>query len=172
MESIGIRPLVRPVATDEFLVSGKSPKDQVMRIAEEKHDAYFRTHAPDDSWVLTADTLVFLSDEPLAKPASSGEAAEFLRALSGKVHEVWTGFSLSDPDQKRHLGATKTEVEFRNLAEADLSWYLRTGEWEDAAGGYRIQSAGAALILGIRGSYSNVVGLPLESIYGILSGNP
>ncbi len=122
--------------------------------------------------LVAADTVVFLGDRLLEKPADRSEAWAFLRELSGRPHTVCTALSVLRGNPPSEAGrvevATLTEVRFHRLSEADIEWYLWTEEWKDVAGGYRLQGAGAALISSIRGSYTNVVGLPLETLFSIL----
>lgn len=142
--------------------------------------------------LIAADTVVFLGDELLEKPADRVEAAAFLRELSGRPHTVCTVLSLlwwgsggdtspadpattprtappsPEPLRRRIDTATLTEVRFHRLSDSDIEWYLSTEEWKDVAGGYRLQGSGAALVSSIRGSYTNVIGLPLEALFSIL----
>lgn len=105
----------------------------------------------------------------LGKPADEREAAAYLRLLSGGSHRVLTGVAL----YSSHLDETSVEYEVTvvrvaPLSEQEISWYLESGEWHDAAGGYRIQEAGSVLVTGIRGSASNVIGLPMRLVYSML----
>ena len=111
--------------------------------------------------VLGVDTLVALGARTLGKPRDEGEAREFLTALSGREHEVHSGLALLAPQGQRVERAT-TRVRFRALEQAQLDWYLASGEWRERAGGYAIQARGAALVERIEGDYSNVVGLPVS----------
>ena len=111
--------------------------------------------------VLGVDTLVALGARTLGKPSDEGEAREFLTELSGREHEVHSGLALRGPAGERAERAT-TRVRFRALAQAELDWYLASGEWRERAGGYAIQARGAALVERIEGDYSNVVGLPVS----------
>ena len=117
--------------------------------------------------VVGADTLVVLEGEALGKPASEHAAEGFLRALSGRVHEVMTGIAVVDGAGERSEVAV-TRVRFRDLGEEDLAWYLSTGEWRGRAGGYAIQLRGAALVESIEGDYTNVVGLPVPALLRLL----
>ncbi len=132
--------------------------------------------------LVAADTVVFIGRELLEKPTNRAEAQAFLRELSGRSHTVCTALSVlrwgvdgtgSAPGERGALPrrvdtATLTEVRFHRLSDRDIEWYLSTQEWKDVAGGYRLQDAGAALVSSIRGSYTNVVGLPLEALFSIL----
>ena len=113
--------------------------------------------------VLGVDTAVVLDGRVFGKPADEREAETFLRRLSGRGHEVWSGVALRERGTERTATAV-TRVRFRLLEQGDLDWYLATGEWRDRAGGYAIQGRGAALVAGIEGDYSNVVGLPIPAL--------
>jgi septum formation protein len=113
--------------------------------------------------VLGSDTLVH-AGEPFGKPASPAEARAMLARLAGTSHEVHSGIALVEPDGAERSGAGRTAVRFRELADAELDWYVATGEWRGRAGGYAIQGRGAALVEGIEGDYSTVVGLPVPAL--------
>jgi septum formation protein len=119
-----------------------------------------------DGPVLGADTAVALGGAVYGKPRDEAEAEAFLRALSGRVHEVHSGIALIDGGRER-TAAARTEVAFRDLDGATLGWYLATGEWRGRAGGYAIQGRGAALVERIEGDYWNVVGLPVAALLGL-----
>lgn len=112
--------------------------------------------------VLACDTEVVLDGRVYGKPADAGEAERFLRELSGREHEVVSGIVLGDRSE-----VAVTRVRFRSLSDADVAWYVGTGEWRERAGGYAIQGKGAALVDGIEGDYWNVVGLPVPALLRI-----
>ena len=105
------------------------------------------------------DTLVAHGGAIHGKPGDAAQAARTLRALSGATHRVVSGLVIGDAE-----AVAVTEVDFRELDDAWIDWYVGTGEWEERAGGYAIQGRGAALVRGIRGDYSNVVGLPVAAL--------
>jgi septum formation protein len=113
--------------------------------------------------VLGADTIVSVEGRIYGKPPDRGAARSTLRALSARRHAVIGGICLIDSDGA-HTAVASTEVEFRELGEELLEWYLDTGEWHDRAGGYAIQGRGAALVTRIDGDYLNVVGLPVAAL--------
>ena len=158
---------------DETWDGGGSPADMTTALARRKVEAVlalFRNEAP--RWVLGADTVVELDGAVLGKPTGIEEAERFLRLLSGNAHRVHTGLALHvERSRPVELEAVATEVCFRPLEEEEIRWYLESGEWAGAAGAYRIQERGAFLVQEIRGSWSNVVGLPLEAFYGMLKRN-
>ncbi len=147
--------------------------EQVMRIAQRKIETVisgFKQESP--RWVLGLDTLVEVDGAPIPKPSNMEEAEKVLRRLSGKVHRVHTGIGfLPSRGKKLTLRCVTTEVKFISLTDRDIEFYLNTGEWSGVAGGYRIQERGSFFVEWIRGSHSNVVGLPLETFYGILREN-
>lgn len=117
------------------------------------------------SWVLGADTVVVLEGKVMGKPRGASEAASMLRRLSGKVHQVLTAFALINLAEGRQItGIETTEVKFVPMDETDIRWYISTGEPFGKAGAYAIQGRGGAFVEWVRGSYSNVVGLPLAQL--------
>jgi len=139
--------------------------------AERKALAVAERHP--DHLVLGADTLVFLDGDGLAKPADLGEAQAMLRRLSGRVHEVITGVCLVRQSEARmRLLAEVTYVKFRTLTDADITEYLRRVDVLDKAGAYAVQEHGDRLVERIEGSFSNVVGLPVEAVRQALAAWP
>ena len=114
--------------------------------------------------VLGVDTLVAIGLEIRGKPPNEEAARETLRHLGGRTHDVVSGVALVDRDGAVRAATAVTKVTFRPLDEATVEWYLRSGEWEERAGGYAIQGRGAALVTGIEGDYLNVVGLPVAAL--------
>jgi septum formation protein len=126
------------------------------------------SHAP-QATVLGVDTVVALGSRLYGKPAEVAEARATLAGLSGRRHAVISGLCLIEHGKPR-TAATTTLVDFRALDEALLDWYLAGGEWRERAGGYAIQGRGAALVAGIEGDYSNVVGLPVPTLLELAPG--
>ena len=147
---------------DEARHGGLPPRELVETLSREKAlDAARR--APAGSLVLGAGTVVVLDGRALGKPDGPEGARAMLTALSGRTHEVWTGFTLCR-DGEVHTEAVVTEVTFRALAPEEIDHYVATGEPLDKAGAYGIQGRGALLVERICGDYSNVVGLPLCAV--------
>lgn len=146
---------------DESLpLAPESPARLVMRWAREKAEAVSKFHP--DRWVLGADTAVVLSGEIFGKPSSPEEAASMLRRLSGRTHEVISAVCLVQAMSRFiRVDSVTTEVRFKGLSEDEIRAYVGSGEPSDKAGAYGIQGLGAFLVEWIRGSYTNVVGLPL-----------
>ena len=115
-----------------------------------------------DSWVIGADTLVRIGDSVLGKPDTEIRARQMLQALSGKTHHVLTGFCICCKAAGRFFCETvETKVLFKTLSDAEIDWYIRSGEPFDKAGGYAVQGLGSFFVKRIEGSYTNVVGLPI-----------
>jgi len=157
------------VATDidERLRSDEPPAAFVRRLAAEKSAAGLAQVRPDDVVVLGADTAVVVDGEVLGKPRDDHDAAAMLARLSGRRHEVLTGVSLRTSTAEAGF-VEATTVEFSHLSDAEIAWYVASGEGRDKAGAYAIQGLAARFIPRIEGSYSNVVGLPLAATAGLL----
>jgi septum formation protein len=124
-----------------------------------------------DGVVLGADTLVVIDEEPLGKPRDAPEAAAMLRRLRGRWHEVITAIAAVDAATGREASeAVITRVRMTDYTDADIAAYVDSGEPLDKAGAYAIQERGAALVAAVRGSYTNVVGLPVEETRRLLEG--
>ena len=121
---------------------------------------------------LALDTMVSFRDEILGKPEDRHAARRMLSEFSGQMQEVVTGWALFTPARGILSGCSTSRVFFSQLSEAQIESYLDSGEWTGAAGGYRIQKTGYTLIDRIEGSWSNVIGLPLEDITKVLRNAP
>ena len=148
-----------PADIDESESAGEPADDYVGRMARSK--ALAVSEGDLESWVLAADTIVVLDGAVLAKPADEAENAAMIARLQGRAHQVTTAVALARGGEVLESLSVTTEVRFRALDEADVAAYAAHGEGLDKAGGYGIQGHGAALVEGITGSYTNVVGLPL-----------
>ncbi len=123
---------------------------------------------PDRS-VLAADTVVRIDSRVFGKPRSEQDAADMLKKLSGRRHEVWTAVCfLPETLPIEKIAITKTEVTFRDLTEADISAYVASGESMDKAGAYGIQGIGGLWVNHVQGCYFNVVGLPVSQLWDLL----
>ena len=153
---------------DETPLPQEPPLDYVCRMAREKAQVgAVAAHGQPLGAVLGADTAVVLGDEILGKPADKEQALAMLKALNGNEHQVMSALALSHRGQLEVRYAI-TRVQFRHLDEVYLQAYVDTGEGADKAGGYGIQGLGAALVASLTGSYSGVVGLPLEQMVELL----
>jgi septum formation protein len=160
---LGLTPEVRPSHVDETVLPGEAPADTVVRLARAKAVAAAR----DDEVVLAADTEVVLDGRVLGKPADREDASAMLRSLAGRRHEVTTGLAVVR-GARVEVDRVTTIVTFRPLTDAEIAWYLATGEPDGKAGGYALQGAGAALVERIDGSDTNVIGLPLAETVTLL----
>jgi septum formation protein len=177
LEQIGVRFSVHVTDADE-LTAGP-PEEVALENAYRKAaaaaaavgdaamgDEAVRAGAGVGAAVLGVDTIVALGARIYGKPADRAAAAETLHALAGRRHAVISGLCLIElgADGRTRTAAARTVVEFRELDEATIDWYLDTGEWRDRAGGYAIQGRGALLVRAIEGDYLNVVGLPVAAL--------
>ena len=148
-----------------------SPERDPERLAGElaglKAWAVARAHP--EAVVIAADTVVAIDGELLGKPEDEAENAAFIRRLSGRTHQVYTGVTVLVSGEATG-GVERTDVTFRALSEAEVNHYARTGEGLDKAGGYGIQALGMALVARVDGDYSNVVGFPLGLVIRLLRG--
>ena len=150
---------IRVPETEESYPEGLSSRQIVEYISREKADAAVRLCSADEI-VITADTMVFLDDARLGKPADEADALRMLTALQGRHHTVCTGVTVRQGDHTV-TESEETEVIFRPASEKELLAYIATGEPMDKAGAYGIQGKGSMLVEGIRGDFFNVMGLPL-----------
>jgi nucleoside triphosphate pyrophosphatase len=166
LEDSGISFEVRPADIDEIPRSGEQPRSFATRTAREKCQFCLDSlQDGDDSVVLAADTIVVVDEMILGKPTDHEDAKKMLQALSGKEHQVITAYCLAVPSIALKIErSVATRVKFRDLDRETIADYVATGEPLDKAGAYAIQGAGAALVTGIEGSYTNVVGLPLAEV--------
>ena len=146
------------------------PEQYARRVANAKAcGALARSHGRP---VLAADTVVVVDGQILQKPADAEDARRMLALLSGRRHEVLTAVSVSlgGPDDvcPAASGVERTTVEFAPLSDAEIAWYVASGEPLDKAGAYAIQGLGSRFVTRIDGSYSNVVGLPVALVYKLL----
>jgi septum formation protein len=155
LEQLGVEFRVEVPEVEE-LVEG-DPRELVLENARRK------AAAVDGELVLGVDTAVVLDGRAFGKPRDAGEAERFLRALSGRDHEVMSGIAVRGAERER-FEVVVTRVRFRELDDATVDWYISRGEWGDCAGGYAIQGKGAALVEEIEGDYWNVVGLPVPAL--------
>ena len=159
LRAAGFTFIVHPTDVDESLMPGETPEAYVARLAATKLESARRVHP--EALVIAADTTVVLDGIVLGKPDDDRHAAEMLRRLSGRAHEVLTGVAV-EGSAGRSAGIASTVVHFTHLTEEDLAWYVASGEPRDKAGGYGIQGLASRFVDRIEGSYTNVVGLPVS----------
>lgn len=169
---LGVRFSVRPAAIPENPLPGEKPEAHAVRLAKEKALAVALRLSPRErgrALVLGSDTVVALRSRIFGKPRDPAEARRMLRALSGRTHSVVTGVALwRGSDGRLISGRRITRVTFDRLTRDAIDRYVATGEPLDAAGAYAIQGYACAFIPRIEGSFSNVVGLPLDLVRDLL----
>ena len=138
-----------------------TPEELPLMLSKLKAEEIFKTHQ--DDTIIAADTIVVLDKKILGKPKNGKEAYKMLTSLSKKKHEVITRYTILSKE-KCISRAIKTEVYFNKLNEQTIKEYIKTGSPFDKAGGYGIQDKEFNLVKKIKGSLSNVIGLPLESL--------
>ena len=159
--------VVHSSVEEENFARHESPREHVIRLSEEKAREVGKTYP--DSWVLGADTVVYINGTILGKPKTCEEALDMLRRLSGQEHSVLTGFSVLNVSKgKGERGSVETAVKVKSLSPVEMEWYVQTGEPFDKAGAYAIQGIGSFMVESIRGSYTNVVGLPVCEVIELL----
>ncbi len=149
-----------PSQVDERMLNQSAPEMVVEQLALAKAEDIAGQHP--DAVVLGADTLVVSGDAILGKPDNSRHARDMLKQLSGAWHQVMTGYAIVQRRSGKTIRSViVTEVKFKRLTAAEIEWYIESAEPDDKAGAYAIQGIGALWVEKIRGSYTNVVGLPL-----------
>lgn len=146
---------------DESVLVGEQPLEYVRRIAIEKAAAALALTSDHGKPVLAADTAVIVDGKIFGKPVNDDDARHMLKQLSGNTHQVMTAVAMSR-GQQTLCDVSISEVSFATLSEADIDWYIQTGEGQDKAGAYAVQGLGAIFIEQIRGSYSGIMGLPIR----------
>ncbi len=172
---------VIPGRIEETPRRGEAPSTYAVRVAREKAEAAARIAGLEgrDCWILGADTIVVLDGEIFGKPGDPDRARRMLERLQGREHEVMTGVCLTNPARALLLvGEVRSRVRMRPLGGEQIEAYVRTGEPLDKAGGYAVQGIAGRFIERVEGSYTNVVGLPVERVrewfaaHGILGRTP
>jgi septum formation protein len=158
--SLGLQFQVVPAELLEIPSPHEAARDFVVRVAEKKALVVGTTYP--HAWVIGADTIVAVEGEILGKPLNRTDAKRMLQRLADREHLVLTGYVLLKVAEGKKLkGVEETRVKINALEEREIEWYINTGEPFDKAGGYAIQGKGAFMVEWIKGSYTNVVGLPL-----------
>jgi septum formation protein len=168
LDRLGVEPTVLPPDIDETPLPAETADAYVARLAVAKAAAVAAT-LTGDALVIAADTTVEIDGDILAKPADAADAAVMLRRLSGRRHRVFTGVAVRRGDEVCSE-VVATGVRFAALTEADIEWYVSTGEPLDKAGAYALQGAGGVFVEAVEGSVSNVVGLPLHTVVRLAAG--
>ncbi len=164
LEQLGVEFEIRVPDVEEL---EQGPPDEVaIENAYRKASAIAADAA--DAVVLGVDTVVSIGSTLYGKPVSPERARATLTVLAGRRHVVTSGVCVIDPERGPRTAAAQTVVEFRAPDERLIEWYVAAGEWRERAGGYAIQGRGVALVAGIEGDYSNVVGLPVPTLLELL----
>jgi septum formation protein len=158
---------VVPADVDETPRPGEPAEAYALRVARDKARAVFNRCRKSGKPVLAADTVVVLGGEIIGKPNDSEDARRMLRLLSNAAHDVHTGVVVRTSVGERAEVMT-TRVRFRRLDDSEIEWYVASGEPDGKAGAYAIQGRAARFIDHIEGSWSNVVGLPIATVYRLL----
>jgi len=158
---------IRVPEAEESYPEGLTPQQVVEYLSRKKADAAMALCSGDEI-VITADTMVFLDDQRLGKPADEADALRMLTSLQGRHHTVCTGVTVRQGERSITQCET-TEVYFRTATEQELLGYIATGEPMDKAGAYGIQGLGSLLVEKIHGDYFNVMGLPVLRLSRMLA---
>lgn len=148
--------------TDETVTERLTPAEYVKILAKRKGKALLSRYSKED-FILSADTVVALGDEIFGKPTDYADAFRMLKTFSGRTHEVYTAFAICHGGVC-YTEAVSTEVVFRALSDAEIDYYIRHEAPYDKAGAYGIQEMAGIFVKEIRGSFDNVVGLPLTAV--------
>ena len=168
LNQIRIPHIIAPQDVDESFDHQADARENAVRLAEDKLESCSRNW-PESRWILAADTFIVLEGEYIGKPDGRQEAKEMLLRFAGKTQRVITGVAIRSAALDKTLSRyAETDVTFGQFGEDEADWYLDNEEWEGIAGAYRIQGLAAVLVDHISGSYSNVMGLPIHLIYGML----
>lgn len=165
---VGIALAIKPADIDESPHDGEAPLDYAARLAAGKADA-IASSLSQPAWVLGADTIVEIDGKILGKASDPAEAISMLTRLAGRVHRVSTAFAVRGPGGAAADRVVTTEVSMRPAATDEIADYVAAGEWRGKAGAYAIQGMAAALVDEIRGSVTNVIGLPLAEVLAELA---
>jgi septum formation protein len=157
---VGLKFKTIPAHLNEDYIEGESPREHVKRLSQDKAIVIAKKYP--NAVVLGADTIVVINKSILGKPENKYQARKTLRKLSGHEHKVFTGFTIVHVASKiKQTKVIQSAVKFKTISAAELEWYIACDEPYDKAGGYAVQGRGAYFIQSIRGSYTNVIGLPL-----------
>lgn len=164
LEQLGFQFTIEVKSVDETPVPDHNPVEAAIHIATEKMNAFCLDYFPDNTLIITADTVVAVGQELLGKPSSHYDAKLMLQTLSGRDHEVITAVCLKSNSKSVTFYDTTT-VTFSEISDEEIDYYIQQYQPFDKAGSYGIQEwIGLGFISSIKGSYSNVVGLPTEKL--------
>ena len=169
LAQVGVTPdRVDPADIDETPLRDETPRRHALRLAREKARAV-ASRSPGD-FVLAADTVVAVGRRILPKAETEDQAIKCLALLSGRNHMVLTAVAVIGPDGREASRLVETRVQVKQLSDVERADYLAGGEWRGKAGGYAVQGVAGGFIIGLHGSYTGVVGLPLYETLNLLRG--
>lgn len=169
LAQVGLVPdAVEPADIDEAALAKETPTRLALRLARAKAAAVAARRP--DAFVLAADTVVAVGRRVLPKAGTEAEARACLALLSGRNHRVQTGVAVVAPGGRTAARVVETRVQMKRLSVEEVEAYLASDEWRGKAGGYAVQGLAGGFIVGLIGSYSAVVGLPLYETRGLLEG--
>ena len=162
-----------PSNADESFEAGANARSVAEELAERKVKKVLSTLENwNPPWIFGADTLIALDGEIYGKPADRNDAGNMLRSFQGRTHQVISGIALYNGRAKTFdCRSVVSNVSFAPLTEGEIGWFLDSGEWQGAAGSYKIQGLASCFITEISGSFSSIAGLPLREFYAILRDN-
>lgn len=163
LTALGLQFRAVPADVDESFMEGETFEEHVLRLSEKKARAV-SADLP-DAYVLGADTLVAVDDRLMGKPVDGEDAARMLRVLSGRTHRVISGFSIvRESTGAAYRQCVETDVTMRRILPEEIEAYTKTQEPLDKAGAYAVQGMAMTMVTEVRGSYTNVVGLPVPEV--------
>lgn len=165
LEQLGLNFVTRVMRDIDESYPEDMPADDIAEYISQKKAAAYREQMDDNELVITADTVVVCGDKVLGKPCDATHACEMLRDLSGRVHKVITGVTITTKNEVSSFRSV-TEVEFAQLSDEEIAYYVEVYKPMDKAGAYGIQEwIGSVAVKGMHGSYYNVMGLPIHKLY-------
>lgn len=164
MSSMGLTFSIQVADIEEKHEENEIPEAFCMRLSYEKAAAIAGENP--EAVVIGADTVVVIDAHILGKPDDETQARAYLKTLRAREHEVFTGYTILQQAKNRVISrAVRTTVTFHNMSDAEIAWYVATGEPMDKAGAYALQGIGAIFVDRIDGSHTNVIGLPVSELY-------
>ena len=168
LKTIGVIPdKIVPSNIDEIPEKNEKPRDFVLRMSKEKALDVSKNFP--NSFILSGDTIVACGRRIIGKPSDRDNAKQILNLLSGRRHQVLSAITLIKPDKNEVSKIVMTRVKFSRLNQNALNAYLDTNEWKGKAGGYAIQGSASSFIPWINGSYSSVMGFPMNEVNNLLN---
>lgn len=171
LRQMGLEPSkIIPADIDESPLKNEQAEHHVRRLAHEKALAVAELNEARSCFILAADTIVVMGRRIMGKPQSREEAKRFLTQLSGRRHRVISGVAVIHPSGKHNVKAVTSVVRFKTLNKEEISTYLDSQDWQGKAGAYGIQGLAGCFVQHVKGSYTNIVGLPLFETKNMLEG--